>query len=146
MPHPYPTGLGWGKDGVIDNFLPQKYFRGVGRLTLTIYGSIRRTTFTASCYVLTVGMAIAYVSLQTGLLLVCICSTLQLGTVMADKRTVLVSMEGRNRVVDFCGQAGTDRSALTAAVKIAFSDVLCGQEFFLQIKDEEWGGAFVELT
>ena len=92
-------------------------------------------------------MAIACVSLQTGLLLVlCICSTLQLGTVMADKRTVLVSMEGRNRVVDFCGQAGTDRSALTAAVKMAFSDVLCGQEFFLQIKDEEWGGAFVELT
>ena len=52
--------------------------------------------------------------------------------------------------MSFCA-AGTgvfdsDKSALTAAVRAQFGDILSEkQDFFLHIKDEDWGGAFVEL-
>ena len=67
---------------------------------------------------------------------------------MDTTKSVLVCMGGRNRIVSFCAaDAGvSDKSALTAAVRTEFGDVLLEkQDFFLQIKDEDWGGAFVEL-
>ena len=40
----------------------------------------------------------------------------------------------------------TDKEALTQAVKVTFDDVLQpGQEFFLQLESEEWGGTFLDL-
>lgn len=61
-------------------------------------------------------------------------------------KTVLVSMEDNNQVVAFgwTSNVPVDSEALTLAVKAAFSDVLPGQTFFLQIKSEEWGGVFVD--
>lgn len=40
----------------------------------------------------------------------------------------------------------TDKEALTQAAKVTFDDVLQpGQEFFLQLESEEWGGTFLDL-
>lgn len=39
-----------------------------------------------------------------------------------------------------------DVEGLKQAVRVTFADVLQpGQDFFLQIKSEEWGGAFIDL-
>ena len=66
---------------------------------------------------------------------------------MEAQKSVLVCMGGRNRIVNLqCSAGVSDRRLLMASVKDVFSDVLLkDQLFFLQIKDEEWGGAFVEL-
>ena len=67
---------------------------------------------------------------------------------MEAEKGVLVTLGRRNRIVRFSTtpSSPSDKAALTAAVKAAFSDVLSEeQEFFLQMKSEDWGGAFVEL-
>lgn len=51
------------------------------------------------------------------------------------EKTVLVSI-GENRRIE----------ALSKAVRVVFSDVLRpNQEFFLQVKHEDWGGLFIDL-
>ena len=69
---------------------------------------------------------------------------------MEAERSVLVTVGGRNRVVRFgiapSSQSESDKTALTAAVRSAFGDVLVeDQDFILQMKSEDWGGAFVEV-
>ena len=67
---------------------------------------------------------------------------------MEAEKAVLVMLDRRNRIVRFSTtpSSPSDKVALTAPVKAAFSDVLSEeQEFFLQMKSEDWGGAFVEL-
>ena len=67
---------------------------------------------------------------------------------MEAEKTVLVTLDRHNRIMRFSTSPSSpsDKDALTAAVKAAFSDVLSEeQEFFLQMKSEDWGGAFVEL-
>lgn len=63
-----------------------------------------------------------------------------------EQKSVLVSVGGRSRVVSFCTGVASEKSTLTAAVKATFRDLLSAkQDFFLQVKDDDWGGAFVEL-
>lgn len=58
---------------------------------------------------------------------------------------MLVSMGEHKRPVKF-STVITDKEALTQAVKVTFDDVLQpGQEFFLQLESEEWGGTFLDL-
>ena len=59
------------------------------------------------------------------------------------KKSVLVSVGGRSRVVSFCHTGGASKkSTLTTAVK-TFQDVLSSKhDFFLQIEDNDWGAAF----
>ena len=58
---------------------------------------------------------------------------------------MLVSMGEHKRPVKFSTMI-TDKEALTQAVKVTFDDVLQpGQEFFLQLESEEWGGTFLDL-
>lgn len=48
--------------------------------------------------------------------------------------------------VSHAADATSDKAALMAAVRATFRDVPSAElDVFLQIKDEEWGGAFVEL-
>ena len=75
------------------------------------------------------------------------------------EKVVLVCMGENKRIVPFSTPAGSesqlqtassatvaDTEALAAAIRVAFKDVLQpGQEFFLQLKNEEWGGVFVDL-
>ena len=66
----------------------------------------------------------------------------------APRKSVLFCMGGRNRIGSSAGTGVfvSDKSALTAAVRAQFGDILSEkQDFFLQIKNEDWGGAFVEL-
>ena len=58
-------------------------------------------------------------------------------------KAVLVSLRDRKRVVHFTGSKGND---LLPAVKTAFGDLLNDtQSLVLQLKDEDWGGAFIDL-
>ena len=55
---------------------------------------------------------------------------------------MLVMLDRRNHIVRFSTtpSSPSDKAALTAAVKAAFSDVLSEeQEFVLQMKSEDWG-------
>ena len=39
-----------------------------------------------------------------------------------------------------------DRNALAQAVRVSFADILwTHQDFFLQLRNEEWGGVFVDM-
>ena len=64
------------------------------------------------------------------------------------EKRALVSIGENTHVVCFCMSADSgEEDALAQAVQVAFKDILHGdQEFFLQCKDEEWGGAFVDLA
>ena len=57
-------------------------------------------------------------------------------------KTVLVSLEERNRPVTFSGT----KEALIKAIEVVFLDVLGeSKDIYLQIKDESWGGIFVDI-
>lgn len=68
---------------------------------------------------------------------------------MEVEKSVLVTVCGRNRIVKFCSTNSSppsDKCILSTAVKAAFKDVLpAEQDFFLQMKSDDWGGAFVEM-
>lgn len=58
-------------------------------------------------------------------------------------RSVLVGFCEHNRVIKYC-----QKEELLSAVKTAFSDVLQVENIphiCLQVKDNEWGGAFVDV-
>ena len=58
---------------------------------------------------------------------------------------MLVSMGEHKRPVKF-STVITDKKALTQAVEVTFDDILQpGEEFFLQLESEKWGGTFVDL-
>lgn len=62
---------------------------------------------------------------------------------MSEKKTVLVSLNERNRVVEFSGSLMSD---FVCTVKDAFADVLKKPaHIVLQIKDENWGGVFIDV-
>ena len=65
------------------------------------------------------------------------------------EKQVIVSMGDNKRVVSFSNTATSavsDAKALTQAIRASFKDILQpGQEFFLQLKSEEWGGVFLDL-
>ena len=66
-------------------------------------------------------------------------------------KLVLVSIGVNVRTVSFSTPASsqpatTEIQALSDAIRIDFKDILQpGQEFFLQLKSEEWGGEFIDL-
>ncbi len=62
-------------------------------------------------------------------------------------KSVLVQLGNNRRVVTFTvDPSSSQKVAATNAIRDAFSDVLQpDQEFFLQVKSEEWGGVFVDL-
>ena len=61
-------------------------------------------------------------------------------------RIVSFSTAPASRVADSIPAVG-EGDALTQAVRVSFGDILrSDQEFFLQIKNEEWGGAFVDIV
>ena len=65
--------------------------------------------------------------------------------VMAKK--ALVSVGDNTRIVSFETEGSTSEvEALIRAVRVAFQDVLNGREFFLQCKNEDWGGAFIDMV
>ena len=67
---------------------------------------------------------------------------------MATQRTVLVMFGQRTRPVSFeTGTSALDtQKALIASIKSAFDDQLAPtSSLILQIRDEEWGGVFVDL-
>ena len=78
-------------------------------------------------------------------------AVVQAEAAMEAERSVLVTVGGRNRIVRFwhgiaSAPSQSDKTALTAAVKSAFRDVLLeDQDLILQMKNEDWGGAFVEV-
>ena len=61
------------------------------------------------------------------------------------EKRVLVSCGVRNRVVTFNSNGAKDSVLLEESIKSVFSDVLCDKNFFLQVKDVEWGGVFVDF-
>ena len=66
------------------------------------------------------------------------------------EKAVLVSMGENKRVVHIPAAAEAvalaDSDALSQAIQDTFKDILQpGQEFFLQLKSEEWGGVFLNL-
>ena len=67
-------------------------------------------------------------------------------------KLVLVSIGVNVRTVSFSTPASsqpatiTEIQALSDAIRISFKDILQpGQEFFLQLKSEDWGGEFIDL-
>lgn len=67
-------------------------------------------------------------------------------------KEVLVSIGENTRIVPFAIPSSSesapvvDVEGLKQATRATFEDVLQpGQDFFLQIKSEEWGGAFIDL-
>ena len=63
---------------------------------------------------------------------------------MANEVTVLVRFGTRCRLVTFLAEEGYEK--LNAAVRKVYSDILSDeQRFFLQIKDEAWGGEFIDV-
>ena len=60
-------------------------------------------------------------------------------------KSILVSLGENRRVVKFLSSS-CEKEAAMSAVRTTFSDIIHPeQDFFLQIKDDEWGGAFVDL-
>ena len=59
-------------------------------------------------------------------------------------KSILVSLRENRRVVKFLSSS-CEKEAAMSAVRTTFSDVHPEQDFFLQIKDDEWRGAFVDL-
>ena len=67
-------------------------------------------------------------------------------------KEVLVSMGENTRIVTFSIPSSSeptpvvDVEGLKQAIRVTFADVLQpGQDFFLQIKSEEWRGEFIDL-
>ena len=60
--------------------------------------------------------------------------------------TVLVHLGQYTRPVSVRFDTGRCFSAMMEAIRRSFQDVLAQQEFFMQIKREEWGGAFVDVS
>ena len=60
---------------------------------------------------------------------------------------VLVSVGENRRIVSFSSTpASTDAEVLSKAIKETFGDILkSDQEFFIQAKNEEWGGLFLDV-
>ena len=60
---------------------------------------------------------------------------------MSAKKTVLVSLDDRNRPVTFTG----NKQELLKEIKTVFKDLLGDSQVFLQVKDENWGGIFIDV-
>ena len=66
-------------------------------------------------------------------------------------KTVLVSMGENTRPVSFTTSLSAaavtdDTKALERAIRVKFKDILQpGQEFFLQLESEKWGGKFLDV-
>ena len=62
---------------------------------------------------------------------------------MASEKCILVLLGNNTRVVKFTSGVV---DVVMSEIRNAFSDVLqSGQEFFLKVKREEWGGVFVDV-
>ena len=108
--------------------------RGVKRLTFLIYERFCKDHFTTSCTDCQICTLMAIASFVFILLIA-----------MEAEKSVLVTFWGRNRIVTFYTGLQSDESSVTAAVRTNFRDVIKDEQFFLQMKNEDWGGAFVEL-
>ena len=62
-------------------------------------------------------------------------------------KKVLVNVGENRRIVSFSSMpASTDAEALSKAVKETFCDVLkSDQQFFIQVKNEDWGRIFLDV-
>ena len=63
------------------------------------------------------------------------------------EKTVLVTVKENRRIVSFSSEPGsTDADVLSKAVKEVFGDVLkLNQDFFIQVKKEQWSGMFIDV-
>ena len=62
-----------------------------------------------------------------------------------DQKTAFVQLGERARAIVFAGGDGDDVARATEATRATYSDVLRpAEEIALQLKDEEWGGIFVD--
>ena len=63
-----------------------------------------------------------------------------------NKRAVSYVIPAASADADTAERMATEHTTLTQAIRVTFKDILLpGQEFFLQIKNEEWGGTFLDL-
>ena len=62
-------------------------------------------------------------------------------------KTVLVSVGENRRIVSFTSNSScSDAEVLSKAIKERFADILSSeQQFFIQVKNEEWGGLFLDV-
>ena len=66
-------------------------------------------------------------------------------------KTVLVTMGENTRPVSFTPSLSAaavtdDTNALEQAIQVKFKDILQpGQEFFMQLESDEWGGKFLDV-
>ena len=76
-----------------------------------------------------------------------LCSDTSRAAVDMDQKTVLVQLGERARTLVFAGGDGDDVARATEATRAKYSDVLRpAEEIVLQLKDEEWGGIFVDMA
>ena len=64
------------------------------------------------------------------------------------EKNVLVSVGENTRVVTFStgSETQSEMEALSKAVRASFTDIIpTGSEILLQVKNEEWGGGFVDM-
>ena len=66
---------------------------------------------------------------------------------MVDKKVALVRFGSSSQGVSFSSDGGNDREALEEAIRKAYREEIPDDTpFFLQIKDEEWFGEFVDVS
>ena len=66
---------------------------------------------------------------------------------MADShKSILVQFGEHRRPLSIPANQNVEAANLKERVRTAFMDVIAEADFFLQLKDDEWGGEFVDLV
>ena len=66
---------------------------------------------------------------------------------MAEEKRVLVKLGDSNRPVSFLSDGENDQDVLNEEIRKVYRDEIpVNSSFILQIKDEEWGGEFVDIS
>ena len=66
---------------------------------------------------------------------------------MAEEKRVLVKLGDSNRPVSFLSDGENDQDVLKEEIRKIYRDEIPEtSSFILQIKDEEWGGEFVDIS
>ena len=78
----------------------------------------------------------------------CILYSTSVSLAQSMEKNVLVSVGENTRVVTFStgSETQSEMEALSKAVRASFTDIIpTGSEILLKVKNEEWGGAFVDM-
>ena len=66
---------------------------------------------------------------------------------MAEEKRVLVKLGESNRAVAFLSNGENDQEVLNEAIKsVHREEIPETSDFIVQVKDEEWGGEFVDIS